>query len=119
MVVVGVDTGGTFTDCICRDATGFRVWKLPSTPDNPARAVRDGLAGLGVTAELVVHGRMHPLALRSDASQGHFYAYGREQGDCQIMIRHLPCLWPRTYYGITTDPPASRRTAAARGDHAS
>lgn len=56
MLVVGVDTGGTFTDCLCRDETGFRVFKLPSTPDNPARAVLDGLAGLGVAAEVVVHG---------------------------------------------------------------
>lgn len=56
MVVVGVDTGGTFTDCICRGERGFVVWKLPSTPDNPSRAVLDGLAGLGVAAEVVVHG---------------------------------------------------------------
>jgi N-methylhydantoinase A len=56
MVVVGVDTGGTFTDCICRGETGFVAFKLPSTPDNPARAVLAGLAGLGVVAEAVVHG---------------------------------------------------------------
>jgi N-methylhydantoinase A len=46
---VGVDSGGTFTDvCLVDEATGaVRVWKVPSTPDDPsqaiARAVVDGL----------------------------------------------------------------------------
>ena len=38
MLIIGVDTGGTFTDLIYRDATGWHVYKLLSTPDNPARA---------------------------------------------------------------------------------
>jgi N-methylhydantoinase A len=42
--VCGIDAGGTFTDLVVRDADGTeRVWKLPSTPENPARAVLDGL----------------------------------------------------------------------------
>lgn len=56
MAVVGVDTGGTFTDIICRDGEGFAVVKLPSTPDNPARAVLDGLARLGLIPHKVLHG---------------------------------------------------------------
>jgi len=56
MTVVGVDTGGTFTDCICWDAKGFRVVKLPSTPDNPARAVLEGLRRLGLDVDRVIHG---------------------------------------------------------------
>ncbi len=56
MAIVGVDTGGTFTDIICRGAEGFAVVKLPSTPDNPARAVLEGLARLGLPVARVLHG---------------------------------------------------------------
>ncbi len=46
-VVVGVDTGGTFTDFVAVWPDGTcRVHKCPSTPDNPARAVLGGLAEL-------------------------------------------------------------------------
>ncbi|MGE5512632.1 MAG: hydantoinase/oxoprolinase family protein [Bacteroidota bacterium] len=50
---VGVDSGGTFTDICLMDAdgSGIRVWKVPSTPDDPSRAiaggVKEGLAGAG------------------------------------------------------------------------
>lgn len=37
---VGVDTGGTFTDVVWEDG---RIGKVPSTPDDPAAAVRDGI----------------------------------------------------------------------------
>ena len=56
MAVVGVDTGGTFTDVICWTDDGFAVVKLPSSPDNPARAVLSGLARLPVPARRVMHG---------------------------------------------------------------
>lgn len=36
----GVDTGGTFTDVVAADGS---VVKVPSTPDDPGRAVRSGL----------------------------------------------------------------------------
>lgn len=45
-VLVGVDTGGTFTDFVCLDRGGLRVHKRPSTPDDPARAVLEGLREL-------------------------------------------------------------------------
>jgi len=45
-VIVGVDTGGTFTDLVVVATDGIRLHKLPSTPDDPARAVLDGLAAL-------------------------------------------------------------------------
>ena len=43
--IVGCDVGGTFTDFyIYEQATGeFFVHKTPSTPDNPARAIVEGL----------------------------------------------------------------------------
>ncbi len=47
---VGVDSGGTFIDvCLAGDV---RVWKVPSTPDDPARAIADGVVeGLRESAE--------------------------------------------------------------------
>src|SRR5262249_14483216 len=44
---VGVDTGGTFTDLVGDDG---RVVKVPSTPDDPTRALRTALDGAGVAA---------------------------------------------------------------------
>jgi N-methylhydantoinase A len=45
---IGVDTGGTFSDFLLLDDHDGRVWtaKVPSTPDDPARAVRAGLEEL-------------------------------------------------------------------------
>lgn len=57
MIIIGVDTGGTFTDFIFRSDThgatdapgagdGWGVHKLLSTPDDPARAVLQGVADI-------------------------------------------------------------------------
>ncbi len=46
MLRVGVDTGGTFTDFVWVENGCRRTLKVPSTPDDPARAVREGLARL-------------------------------------------------------------------------
>ncbi len=47
MPVLGVDTGGTFTDFyLINDEGGVSVYKRPSTPDDPARAILEGLAEL-------------------------------------------------------------------------
>jgi N-methylhydantoinase A len=42
-VRVGVDTGGTFTDFVCHAGGRAFVFKLPSTPDDPSRAIVEGL----------------------------------------------------------------------------
>ncbi len=58
MIRLGVDTGGTFTDLVRLDASGLRVHKVRSTPDDPARAILSGiseLAGEDAVAE-VIHG---------------------------------------------------------------
>jgi N-methylhydantoinase A/oxoprolinase/acetone carboxylase beta subunit len=54
-VRVGVDTGGTFTDLVGDDG---RVVKVPSTPDDPTRALQAALdeAGTGAPTELLAHG---------------------------------------------------------------
>jgi N-methylhydantoinase A len=43
--LVGVDVGGTFTDFFAHDARTrvTRLFKIPSTPSNPAAAIADGL----------------------------------------------------------------------------
>lgn len=54
---VGVDVGGTFTDFTVADSDGLYVFKLSSTPHDPAEAVLEGLRRAGVGADgTVVHG---------------------------------------------------------------
>jgi N-methylhydantoinase A len=59
---VAVDTGGTFTDVVLRTGAGVAVLKVPSTPDDPSRAVVAGVrqalaaAGAGASAHVLVHG---------------------------------------------------------------
>jgi N-methylhydantoinase A len=43
MLVIGVDTGGTFTDFIWRDGESWGEFKCLSTPENPAQAVLAGV----------------------------------------------------------------------------
>lgn len=57
MARIGIDTGGTFTDLVRIGPGGTTVVKVPSTPDDPGRAVREGLARLGDSGEdRLVHG---------------------------------------------------------------
>jgi len=56
MRVVGVDTGGTFTDFILFEGGRIRTHKVLSTPDDPSRAVLQGLRELGALDAEVVHG---------------------------------------------------------------
>lgn len=44
MLRIGIDTGGTFTDFVVLDDERLTIFKLPSTPENPERAVLEGLA---------------------------------------------------------------------------
>lgn len=63
-MIVGVDTGGTFTDVIRRDPDGtLRVYKLLSTPEDPSRAIGRGVSRVvdadgpeGAALPDVVHG---------------------------------------------------------------
>lgn len=42
-LVLGVDTGGTFTDFVLQSDAGLLTFKLPSTPNDPSRAILEGL----------------------------------------------------------------------------
>lgn len=57
MVIIGVDTGGTFTDFIYKDSEEWRVHKRLSTPANPAEAVLAGIRRITRSEEVqVIHG---------------------------------------------------------------
>jgi N-methylhydantoinase A len=56
---LGVDVGGTFTDLVLSSGDGVTVAKVPSTPEDQAQGILDGLAQLAVApAELgrLAHG---------------------------------------------------------------
>lgn len=56
--LVGVDTGGTFTDFFWPREDGVRTLKVLSTPDDPSRAIIQGLRQLGLDGQhcLIIHG---------------------------------------------------------------
>ena len=57
MVIIGVDTGGTFTDFVFKKEDQWGVYKLLSTPENPARAVLEGLDHVGEKGKKqIIHG---------------------------------------------------------------
>ncbi len=56
-MLIGIDTGGTFTDIVYRDGNKWKIYKLLSTPWNPAEAVLNGIAHVsGDTKKDLVHG---------------------------------------------------------------
>lgn len=56
-MIVGVDIGGTFTDFVAIRDGHLIVHKRPSTPDDPSRALLDGLTNMGLpTSTTVIHG---------------------------------------------------------------
>jgi N-methylhydantoinase A/oxoprolinase/acetone carboxylase beta subunit len=58
MIRLGVDTGGTFTDFVLWHEGRLTLHKVRSTPDDPSRAVLEGLRDLLATADPaeMVHG---------------------------------------------------------------
>jgi N-methylhydantoinase A len=54
---IAIDTGGTFTDCVCLAEGRLRVLKIFSTPADPSQAVLTGVRQLGGDADVEVrHG---------------------------------------------------------------
>ncbi|WP_111642326.1 hydantoinase/oxoprolinase family protein [Marinimicrobium alkaliphilum] len=62
MMLLGVDTGGTFTDFVLYDAGRLRIHKVLSSPDAPERAILQGIDDLGLDQAIadgqlvVIHG---------------------------------------------------------------
>lgn len=57
-VVLGVDTGGTFTDFVLLDNGELRIHKVLSTPEAPEQAILQGIAELGLSPA-VAAGQVH------------------------------------------------------------
>ncbi len=57
-MLVGIDTGGTFTDVVLLAGEHSRHCKVLSTPDDPSRAIHEGLERLGVADRPlhIIHG---------------------------------------------------------------
>ncbi|ORU93542.1 MAG: hydantoinase [Cycloclasticus sp. symbiont of Bathymodiolus heckerae] len=57
-MLLGVDTGGTFTDFVYIDGNGVRIHKVLSTPKAPEMAILQGIKELDIDHEnlLIVHG---------------------------------------------------------------
>ncbi len=55
---LGIDTGGTFTDFVYFDGKQIRFHKVLSTPDDPSRAIMEGIQQLKIDPALIdlVHG---------------------------------------------------------------
>lgn len=49
-VLIAIDTGGTFTDCVYRLGGHVQVLKVPSTPDDPGRAVLGAIRQIALLA---------------------------------------------------------------------
>jgi N-methylhydantoinase A len=58
MIRIGVDAGGTFTDFVVLEDGALTVFKIPSTPEHPERAILEGLAQVVRDREgyLIQHG---------------------------------------------------------------
>ena len=54
--IVGIDVGGTFTDIAVLEKGRLTVHKLPSTPEDPAKGILQGVAEVGASDADFVHG---------------------------------------------------------------
>jgi N-methylhydantoinase A len=56
MAVLGIDVGGTFTDFVLLEPGRLSIFKTPSTPDDPSRAILAGVRETGWYPDDIVHG---------------------------------------------------------------
>jgi N-methylhydantoinase A len=87
---VGIDTGGTFTDLVVLDEAGRATqFKVPSTPDDPARALVEGVSrvagpiasiahGTTVATNAMLEGRFSELALITTRGFRHVLEIARQ-----------------------------------------
>lgn len=121
MHVLGVDTGGTFTDCLCHDGQEVRVHKLLSTPQDPSRAVLEGVQALTpllpggarlprhirhgstVATNALLERRGGPAALVVNAGFEDLLAIGRQARGRLYDLHYRsepPCIAPAQCFGL-------------------
>ena len=88
---IGIDIGGTFTDAIAVSPDGISTAKVPSSPDQPAKAVLDALDALALMSspERFLHGTTlvtNMLLERKGAKTG--FITGRGMRDVIHIGRH-------------------------------
>lgn len=66
-MIAGIDTGGTFTDCILFEAGQVRVHKRLSSPEDPAQAVLEGLKALQSQASAPISALVHGTTVATNA----------------------------------------------------
>ena len=59
--ILGIDTGGTFTDFIFLSNGEVLIHKVLSTPDNPSRAILEGLRAMVKGSETVMEPLSRPM----------------------------------------------------------
>ena len=108
---IGIDTGGTFTDLVVLDGAGRTVrLKVPSTPDDPARALIEGVRRVldltpGAAPASVAHGttvatnamldeRFHTLALVTTRGFRHVLEIARQS---------VPSGYGNSYFWVKPD----------------
>jgi N-methylhydantoinase A len=115
---LGADIGGTFTDFVLSDATGEHTlsFKTPSTPADPARAIRNGIEQMvelyGVApgdVDYFVHGTtlgVNTLIQRTGSTTGLLVTKGFRD---VLEIGRLRLPDPTNYFVEKTPPLAARR----------
>ncbi|MBN2431776.1 MAG: hydantoinase/oxoprolinase family protein [Acidobacteria bacterium] len=119
LLEVAVDTGGTFTDFVILKAGRLHLHKVPSRPDNPSLAVRQGLDDLELDPAIVtlIHGttvatnallerKGARLCLITDAGFEDVLRIGRQNRsdlyDLQVS-RPEPLVRPEDIFGLTPE----------------
>jgi N-methylhydantoinase A len=128
---IGIDTGGTFTDVVAFDEVAgmLTVTKTPSTPDDPARGFRAGLAKVlalaGAEAEDVAaisHGTTIATnqLLEGDVGRLGFITTEGFEFLLEIARQSVPDGYGNSYFWVKPDrivPPDQIRGVGGRIDH--
>lgn len=120
--IIGIDTGGTFTDFVLHDGVRVRTHKELSTPDAPERAILAGLRALGVLAQdarivhgstvatnAVLEGKGARTVFITNHGFGDLLSIGRQARAALYDLRH-PCRCRR----ITASRPVAASAPTAR-----
>ena len=113
---IGIDTGGTFTDFVVFEGDRVTVFKIPSTPSHPEKALLDGLSrivsdresylvrlGSTVATNSLLEGRGAKTALVTNQGFEDILRIGRQNrpGLYQLSASRPECLVPASlHFGV-------------------